>query len=119
MKKIIEIGGKPIEFEATGMTNHMVDTIFGGNIEHQLMGAKKGETPSTELIKHIAFVMIKRAELGGWRAVENLTKDDYFDWIDGLGSFEIEDKAEDIMNFYIGGLGNKVLPKNTESHLPE
>lgn len=132
MKKEIEIGcqidnegkeipgtGKVLVFEATAMTNHMIDTIFGGNFEQQIMSYKSGEGFSIATILHAAFVMNKRAELGKWRAVEALTVDDFYDWSDEIDSFGIEDKAEQIFELYMGNMKTKVFPKKEESQQPE
>ena len=68
-----------------------------------------------DLVKKIAFVMNKRAELGGWRAVENLTEDDFYDWLDTIDSYEIETNGEKIINIYARNKKTSVSPKNTIS----
>ena len=95
MKDVIEINGKSMAFEATAMTDHMVDHIF--------------------LIRKIAFVMNKRAELGGWRQVEELSPEDFYDWLDQLDSYELEGKAGEIMKLYARNKKTSVSPKNTTS----
>ena len=113
MKKIIEINGKPMEFEATAMTDHLCDKIFGGNIAHALQHSSNEAQP--ENIRRIAFVMYKRAELGGWRAMSELTTDDYYDWLDSIDSFEIENNAKAILELYAKNKDTNVIPKNTTS----
>jgi hypothetical protein len=68
-----------------------------------------------DLIRKIAFIMNKRAELGGWRQVEELTEDDFFDWLDGIDSYELETKASEIMALYAKNKKTSVSPKNMTS----
>lgn len=112
MKQIIEIGGRPTEFEASAMTDHMIDTIFKMNIAYALTHTEGNEEKYPELVKKTAFVMVKRAELGGWRKVEELTQDDYFNWLDSIDSYAIETSAEDIMTLYANNKKTTVHPKN-------
>lgn len=112
MKQLIEIGGKPTEFEATAMTDHMVDAIFKINIAYAVTHTEGNEEKYPDLVKKIAFVMIKRAELGGWRKVESLTQDDYFDWLDSIDSYSVESAAQEIMTLYANNKKTAVHPKN-------
>lgn len=111
MEKIIDFNGAKMTFAATAMTDHMADKIFGINLSYALQHADDGKT--IELVRKIAFVMNKRAELGGWRAVEQLTEDDYYDWLDGIDSFAIETKAKEILHLYSNNKKTSVSPKNT------
>lgn len=114
MRKEIKINGQMMEFEASAMTDHMADKIFGINISYLVQHATNNEDKMPDLIKKMAFVMNKRAVLGGWRAVESLTEEDYFDWLDQIGSYELEDNAEDIMNLYSNNKKTSVSQKNTK-----
>lgn len=112
MKKTIEISGKTVEFEATAMTDHMADKIFGINIAYAIQHAEGNDDKMPELIRKIAFVMAKRAELGGWRKVEELSEDDFYDWLDDLDSYAIETSAKDILELYASNKVTKVSSKN-------
>lgn len=112
MKDVIEINGKSMTFEATAMTDHMVDHIFGINVAYLIQHAEGNEDKTPDLIRKIAFVMNKRAEQGGWRQVEELTEDDFFDWLDGIDSYELETKAPEIMALYAKNKKTSVSPKN-------
>ena len=115
MKKIIEINGKPVEFEASAMTDHMADHIFGINTGYAIQHAQDNQERLPELIRMIAFVMCKRAELGGWRKVEELTKEDYYDWLDTFDSYELELNGKEIFDLYLSNKKTSVSPKNTTS----
>lgn len=115
MKDVIEINGKSMAFEATAMTDHMVDHIFGINVAYLIQHAEGNEDKTPDLIRKIAFVMNKRAELGGWRQVEELTPEDFYDWLDQLDSYELEGKAGEIMKLYARNKKTSVNPKNTTS----
>lgn len=112
MKQLIEIGGQPTEFEASAMTDHMVDAIFKINIAYAVTHVEGNEEKFPELVKKIAFVMIKRAELGGWRKVEQLTEEDYYDWLDSIDSYSVESAAQEIMTLYANNKKTSVHPKN-------
>ena len=112
MKQLIEISGQPTEFEASAMTDHMVDAIFKINIAYAVKHVEGNEEKFPELVKKIAFVMIKRAELGGWRKVEQLTEEDYCDWLDSIDSYSIESAAQEIMTLYANNKKTSVHPKN-------
>lgn len=115
MKKIIEINGKPMEFEATAMTDHMADHIFHINTSYAVQHAQENEDKLPLLICRLAFVMNKRAELGGWRAVENLTEEDFLDWLDTFDSYDIEMHGKEILGLYVGNKDTSVHPKNTQN----
>ena len=111
MEKTFNFNGKEMRLSATAMTDHMADKIFGINLSYALQHADEGKTQ--EIIRKITFVMNKRAELGGWRAVEQLTEDDYYDWLDSMDSFAIEVKAKEILHLYANNKKTSVSPKNT------
>lgn len=115
MKKIIDINGRKLEFEATATTDHMIETVF--NIRFLQALNKSPEEDQPELIKKLAFIMNKRAELGSWRKVEDLTQEDFWDWLDTIDSFALEEEktAKEILNLYINNKGTKVFPKNQAS----
>lgn len=115
MRKEIEISGTPMIFEATAMTDHMADKIFGINISYMVQHSQGNEDKMPDMIKKIAFVMHKRAVLGGWRQVENLSEEDYYDWLDQIDSYEIESNAESIMQLYAANKKTSVIPKNVKS----
>jgi hypothetical protein len=115
MRKEIEIGGKLMPFEASAMTDHMADHIFGINVSYAVQHAQGNEYKLPDLIRKIAFVMHKRAVLGGWRKVEELTEDDFCDWLDGLDSYELETKASEIIGLYAQNKHTSISPKNTNS----
>lgn len=115
MKKTIEINGKPVELEATAMTDHMADKIFGINISYAVQHAEGNEDKMPDLIKKITFVMAKRAELGGWRRVEELTEEDFCDWLDGFDSYAIETEAKNILELYASNKVTRVTSKNAVS----
>lgn len=110
MEKVIDVNGKKMTFAATAMTDHMADKIFGINLSYALQHAD--DSKGQELTRKIAFVMNKRAELGGWRPVEELSVDDYYDWLDGLDSFAIEQCAKEIFEMYTANKKTSVSPKN-------
>ena len=113
MKATIEMNGHPVEFEASAMTDHMADHIFGINVSYAVQHSD--DSAVTELVKKLAFVMCKRAELGGWRKVEELTVEDYYDWLDSIDSYTIENNAKTIMRLYTNNKKTSVSPKNTNS----
>lgn len=115
MKGTIEINGKMMDFEATAMTDHMADHVFGINVSYAAQHTQGNEDKLPDLIRKIAFIMNKRAELGGWRQVEELTEDDFFDWLDGIDSYELETKASEIMALYAKNKKTSVSPKNMTS----
>lgn len=119
MKKEIKLGDKSLMFEATAMTDYMADHIFGINIAYSVQHAEKNAEKMPELVRKIAFIMNKRAELGGWKKVEDLSQEDYYDWLDGIDSYEIEQNAAEIMNLYAKNKETKVLPKKENSPQPE
>jgi hypothetical protein len=47
--------------------------------------------------------------------VENLTEEDFFDWLDSLDSYEIENNAEEILGIYMQNKKTSVTPKNAQS----
>jgi len=113
MKREIEMSGKVMVFEASAMTDHMADHIFGINLSYALQHSEENSEKGIDLVRIIAFVMNKRAELGGWRKVEELTKEDYYDWLDSVDSFAIETHAKDIMELYANNKKTSVIPKNS------
>lgn len=119
MKKIIEISGKPYEFEATATTDYMAEAVFGIRLTYALKNTKEEEFP--DLVKKIAFIMNKRAELGSWRKVNELTKEDFYDWLDNIDSYalESEEVAKQILIIYANNKDTKVQPKNATSPHPE
>lgn len=110
MEKTIDVNGKEMKFAATAMTDHMADKIFGINLSYALQHSDDSKTQ--ELMRKIAFIMYKRAELGGWRQVEELSVEDYYDWLDGLDSFAIEQCAKEILDMYVQNKKTSVSPKN-------
>lgn len=112
MKGTIEINGKMMDFEATAMTDHMADHVFGINVSYAVQHTQGNEDKLPDLIRKIAFIMNKRAELGGWRQVEELTPEDFYDWLDQLDSYELEGKAGEIMKLYARNKKTSVSPKN-------
>ena len=112
MKGTIEINGKMMDFEATAMTDHMADHVFRINVSYAVQHTQGNEDKLPDLIRKIAFIMNKRAELGGWRQVEELTEEDFCDWLDELDSYAIETKASEIMALYAKNKKTSVSPKN-------
>lgn len=110
MKKEIDLNGT-VTLEATAMTDFMYQSIFGGNLTNEFQKCKENGN-ETELVKRICFVMAQRADLGSWRAVKDLTKDDYYDWLDSIDSYAIETQSEAIVNLYACNRKTKVAPKN-------
>lgn len=115
MRGQIDIGGKMMDFEASAMTDHMVDHIFGINLGYAIQHVEGNEDKLPDLIRKIAFVMNKRAILGGWRKVESLTQDDFYDWLDGIESYELEIKGAEILALYAQNKKTSVSPKNMTS----
>ena len=115
MKKQIEINGTPMMFEASAMTDHMADHIFGINVSYALQHTESNTDKAPELLRMLAFVMCKRAELGGWRKVEELTKEDFYDWLDTFDSYAIETAGKEILELYANNKKTSVNPKNTNS----
>lgn len=115
MRGQIEIGDKMMDFEASAMTDHMVDHIFGINLGYAIQHVDGNEDKLPDLIRKIAFVMNKRAILGGWRKVESLTQDDFYDWLDGIESYELEIKGAEILALYAQNKKTSVSPKNMTS----
>lgn len=115
MRATIEINGKPMEFEATAMTDHMADHLFGINVSYMMQHTEGNEDKIPDLVKKIAFIMNKRAELGGWRAVESLTVEDYYDWLDQIDSYELENNGSELISIYAQNKKTAVMPKNTKS----
>ena len=115
MRKEIEIGGKMMPFEASAMTDHMADHVFGLNVSYMSQHVEGNEDKLPDLIRKIAFIMNKRAVLGGWRKVEALTEDDFFDWLDEIDSYELEGKGAEIMSVYAQNKQTSVSPKNTKN----
>lgn len=115
MRGQIEIGGKLMDFEASAMTDHMVDHIFGINLGYAIQHVDGNEEKLPDLIRKVSFVMNKRAILGGWRAVENLTLDDYYDWLDEIDSYELENNGSEILSLYAQNKKTSVSPKNTKN----
>lgn len=102
MKKMIEIDGKPVEFEATGTIDICMRKLFDIDLMKALGKANKENAGEmTQLCNQMAFVMNKRAELKGWRAVCELTEDDFYDWLDQFGSDGLLNASKDIMEVYI------------------
>ena len=115
MRRTVDMDGRSMDFEATAMTDHMADAVFHINLSYAIQHAEGNEEKTPELVRKVAFIMNKRAELGGWRAVEQLTEDDYLDWLDSLDSYQIETYAKDIMTLYASNKQTAVHPKNTTS----
>ena len=115
MRKEIVISGKTMVFEATAMTDHMADHIFNINVSYAIQHADGNEDKLPDLIRKLAFVMNKRAVLGGWRKVESLTEEDFFDWLDEFDSYELEKHAQEIAGLYAQNKQTSVSPKNTNS----
>lgn len=115
MRATIEINGRPMEFEATAMTDHMADHLFGINLSYMMQHTEGNEDKIPDLVKMIAFIMNKRAELGGWRAVENLTEEDFFDWLDQINSYELENHGSELIGIYAQNKETAVMPKNTKN----
>ena len=118
MKKIIEINGQPLEFEATATTDYMMEAVFGIRLTYALKNTKEEDYP--DLIKKIAFIMNKRAELGSWREVNKLTKENFFDWLDSIDSYALEEPetSKTILVLYANNKDTKVQPKNAASPHP-
>lgn len=112
MKKEIKMSGRLMVFEASAMTDHMADHIFGINLSYALQHTDPNSEKLPDLIRKVAFVMNKRAELGGWRKVEELTIDDFYDWLDSVDSFALETHAKEIMSLYANNKKTTVNPKN-------
>lgn len=110
MEKTLNINGIEMKFAATAMTDHMADKVFGINLSYALQHTDDSKTQ--ELMRKIAFIMNKRAELGGWRKVEELTEEDYLDWLDSIDSFAIEQCAKEILELYASNKKTSVSPKN-------
>ena len=115
MKKTIEINGKPMEFEATATTDHMVEGLFGIRVTYALNNTSEDEYP--DLVKKIAFVMNRRAVLGSWKKVLELSQEDFYNWLDEIDAFALEngDTAKEILTLYAGNRMTHVAPKNATS----
>lgn len=115
MKKTIEIGETPMEFEAVATTDYMVEAVFGLRMQQALNNSKEGEY--ADLVQKLAFIMNRRAALGSWKLVNQLTTDDFMDWLDSIDSYALiqESTAKEIMSLYAGSKQTKVIPKNTNS----
>ena len=102
MKKTIELDGKAVEFEATGTIDICMRKLFDIDLMSTLTKINKDDAgATTALCSQMAFVMNKRAELGGWRKVCELTQDDYYDWLDRFGSDALLNASKEIMEIYI------------------
>lgn len=112
MKKEIKLNGRTMAFEASAMTDHMADHIFGINLSYAFQHTDADSDKLPDLIRKVAFVMNKRAELGGWRKVEELTIDNFYDWLDTIDSFALEAHAKEIMALYANNKKTTVSPKN-------
>lgn len=115
MRTQIEISGKMMDFEASAMTDHMYDAIFKANLGYAITHTEGNEDKLPSLIRKLAFVMNKRAVLGGWRKVESLTEDDFCDWLDSIDSYELEEHAEELLKLYTKNKQTSVTPKNTQT----
>ena len=114
MRADIEIGGKVLPFEASAMTDHMAQKVFGLNLSYAVQHVEGNEDTFPDMIRKMAFIMHKRAVLGGWRAVEELTPEDFYDWLDGLDSYDLEHKAKELMSVYVKNKETTVQPKNAK-----
>ena len=117
MKKTITIGGEPMEFEASAMTDHMYDKIFGGNLTYIMSHLENNQDKAPDIIRKMAFVMAKRAELGGWKKVEDLTLEDFYNWLDDIDSYELEseDVSQELLAVYSNNKMTTVNPKKANS----
>ena len=115
MKKTIDIGGTPMEFEAVATTDYMVEAVFGLRMQQALNNSKEGEY--ADLVQKLAFIMNRRADLGSWKLVNQLTTDDFMDWLDEIDCYALiqEGTAKEIMSLYAGTKQTKVIPKNMNS----
>ena len=115
MKKTIEVNGQPMEFEATATTDHMIEAIFGVRMTYALNHTEEDKFP--DLVKKLAFVLNKRAELGTWRKVLELTQEDFYDWLDEIDSYALEGEevARELLALYANNKVTKVSPKNAAS----
>ena len=115
MKKTIEVNGQAMQFEATATTDHLMESIFGIRMTHALNAGENDKFP--ELVRKLAFVLNKRAELGSWRKVNELTNEDFWDWCDSIDSYAIEDEkvAKELLILYANNKETKVSPKNAAS----
>jgi len=115
MKKTIEVNGQTMQFEATATTDHLMESIFGIRMTHALNAGENDKFP--ELVRKLAFVLNKRAELGSWRKVNELTNEDFLDWCDSIDSYAIEDEkvAKELLILYANNKETKVSPKNAAS----
>lgn len=111
MKKIIEIDGKNLEFEATGTIDICVRKIFSVDLMSRLSQFNKDNSgEATSLASQMGFVMNKRAELGGWKKVCELTEDDYYDWLDRFDASSLLTASKDIMELYVQNKGTTSTP---------
>lgn len=102
MKKTIEIDGKKIEFEATGTIDICIRKLFNRDLMSSLTKVNKDDSSEvSELTYEMAFVMNKRADLGSWKKVCELTEDDYYDWLDQFSSNSLLQSSKEIMDLYI------------------
>ena len=115
MKRTIDINGSPMEFEAVATTDYMIEAVFGIRMQQALNNSKEGEY--ADLVQKLAFIMNRRAVLGSWKQVNQLTTEDFMDWLDKIDSYALiqEGIAKEIMSVYAGSKQTKVVPKNMNS----
>lgn len=82
----VKIGNRSLKLKSSAITKILYKNIFG---EDPLVSLKSSEgIESIDTITQLAFVMQKQAESANWRDLSNVTKEEYYEWLD---SFDEDD----------------------------
>lgn len=108
MEKVIKVGDVDVRFKATGKTVALAEEKFRIDVLKEITNlqqdVEKGDMGrSMRVFKQLAYVMAKQANPE--------VPDDYLDWLDQFGMFDLDAALPDIVSLWnVAALG-KAQPK--------
>lgn len=113
MYSVVRIGEKDVPMLAMASVDNYYMHIFGED-PVRIQEKADATAPVVELLKKMAFVMAKFAELKDRKAMFKLSEADYFDWLDQFERNDIYEAIGDIRAVYEGNRVSESEPKKKD-----
>lgn len=96
MRGTIKLGDKDVEMYANAMTPVIYKRIFRKDF---LVESQKKDVDMT-IFQELGFVMAVQAEKGTRDILDNVTIDNYYEWLEGFEALDIIGNVTDIFALY-------------------
>ena len=107
MFKTIKIGEKEVALSANAATPFRFKQVFHKDIFSVFGSEENAEKEGFEAVTELAYIMAKCAEKAD---MNKLNEEDFLTWLEGFGSMDFAESAEEILGVYMGNMMTSANP---------